>query len=162
MCIRDSVELMDIAPTLLEITGIEVPEYMQGKSLMPILTGHSADDKHREFVRCEYFDAIESQLTNEASGPLGRVFTGGREEPDQYKDGIGTFATMFRNEEYKLIIYHGHNTGELYNLKHDPWEFNNLWDDPQHQDIKNNLIQESFDNHVLTTTDVGSRRIAPM
>ena len=156
------VELMDIAPTLLEITGIEVPEYMQGKSLMPILTGHSADDKHREFVRCEYFDAIESQLTNEASGPLGRVFTGGREEPDQYKDGIGTFATMFRNEEYKLIIYHGHNTGELYNLKHDPWEFNNLWDDPQHQDIKNNLIQESFDNHVLTTTDVGSRRIAPM
>ena len=41
-------------------------------------------------------------------------------------------------------------------------EFNNLWDDPNHERIKADLVEKSFHAHVLLTTDVGSRRIAPM
>ncbi|MEM6365676.1 MAG: sulfatase/phosphatase domain-containing protein, partial [Planctomycetota bacterium] len=63
---------------------------------------------------------------------------------------------------YKLVVYHGHGIGELYDLDRDPWEFENLWDSKQHQDLKHQLIYESFDAHVLLTTDVGSKRIAPM
>jgi hypothetical protein len=47
-------------------------------------------------------------------------------------------------------------------MKKDPWEHHNLWDDPQSAEIKNQLLAESFDAHVLLTTDVGSKRIAPM
>ena len=69
---------------------------------------------------------------------------------------------MYRDQRYKLSVYHGQGLGELYDLSEDPWEFQNLWDDPDHQRIKADLIYASFDAHVLLSTDVGSRRIAPM
>ena len=49
------VELLDIAPTLLEAAGVPVPSGMQGRSLTPLLTG--ATTKHRDSVYVEYFDA---------------------------------------------------------------------------------------------------------
>ena len=69
---------------------------------------------------------------------------------------------MYRDRRYKLSLYHDHALGELYDLQEDPWEFEDLWESPSHQDLKRDLIQASFDAHVITTTDVGSRRIAPM
>ena len=134
------VELLDKTATIVELAGLSQPEYMQGKSLMPILRGESSPLEHREFVRSEYFDALDPFFTN----------------------GSGTFATMYRNRKYKLTVYHGHQLGELYDLEADPWEFDNLWDNPEYQDVKHDLIYASFDAHVLLTTDVGSRRIAPM
>ena len=69
---------------------------------------------------------------------------------------------MYRDRRYKLSVYHGQQLGELYDLSQDPWEFDNLWDSPDHQQIKADLMYQSFDAHVLLTTDVGSERIAPM
>ena len=134
------VELLDLTATVLEIAGVEGPEYQQGRSLMGILTGVDEAGEFRESVRCEYFDALDPHFTG----------------------GSGTFATMYRDGRYKLSIYHGKGVGELYDLEKDPWEFNNLWDEADHQAIKNELILKSFDSHVILTTDVGSERIAPM
>jgi len=39
---RDSVGLVDVMPTILEILGIQGPEGMQGKSLVPLLRGKNA------------------------------------------------------------------------------------------------------------------------
>ncbi len=113
---------------------------MQGRSLLPILTGDVAPSHHRDSVRCEYFDALDP------------FFTG----------GTGTFGTMYRRGEWKLVVYHGHNLGELYNLNDDPKEFNNLWGDAEYSQIKADLILAAFQDHVVHTTDVGSERIAPM
>ncbi|QDU98364.1 sulfatase family protein [Lignipirellula cremea] len=135
------VELLDKTASILELAGLPQPEYQQGRSLLPILTGEQDPHEHRPFVRSEYFDALDSH------------FTGG--------DGAA-YATMHRTRTHKLTVYHGHQLGELYDLTRDPWEFDNLWDDPASAAIKHQLIQESFDAHVLLTTDVGSRRIAPM
>ncbi len=134
------VELLDLTATVVELCGLEQPGYMQGRSLLPILTGQAPPDQFRESVRCEYFDALDSHFTG----------------------GTGTFGTMYRTDRHKLSVYHGHTVGELYDLQEDPWEFNNLWDDPASQPLKHKLLQASFDSHVLLTTDVGSRRIAPM
>ena len=136
------VELLDLSATLLDMAGVSPPETHQGKSLLPILLGEkSTEDPIREFVRCEYFDALAPH------------FTGGN----------GTFATMHRTEKYKLSIYHSlGNLGELYDLKSDPWEHCNLWDSPDHEAEKNRLVLESFNAHVNLTTDVGSQRVAPM
>lgn len=65
-------------------------------------------------------------------------------------------------ENYKLSLYHDKDLGELYDLENDPWEFEDLWDHADYQVIKNRLIYESFNAHVVLTTDVGSKRIAPM
>lgn len=134
------VELLDLTATLLDLCELDQPDYMQGRSLMPILTGESPPVHHREFVRSEYFDALDSQFTN----------------------GTGTFATMHRDRRYKLTLYHDQSLGELYDLQEDPWEHNDLWFSLEHESIKQRMILDSFNAHVMLTTDVGSKRIAPM
>ena len=129
------VELTDLAPTLLELAGQEAPERIQGQSLLPVLAGEAPPGRQRDFVRSEYYDALD--------------------QPD------GTLATMYREERYKLVVYHGHGLGELYDLEMDPDEFDNLWDDPEHQAVKLDLMQRSFDASVLAM-DRGPRRIGPM
>ncbi|MFT5465417.1 MAG: arylsulfatase [Verrucomicrobiales bacterium] len=134
------VELLDFSATALDFSGVGVPEYHQGRSLRSVLDGSAAADVIRKSVRCEYFDSLDS------------FFTG----------GPGAFATMYRRGQYKLSLYHGFGLGELYDLESDPWEHKNLWSEAEFAPLKAKLIAESFDNHVLLTTDVGSRRIAPM
>ena len=128
------VELTDLAPTLLDLLGRPVPETMQGKSLAPILTGTRDPMQHRQHVRCEYFDAVDL--------------------PD------ATAATMFRTERHKLVRYHNHGLGELYDLSTDPWEHENLWDAPEYVDVKLDLLQRSFDASIMAL-DKGPERIAP-
>jgi len=129
------VELLDQTPTLLELAGMDVPERLQGRSLVPILTGEQAPDHHRDAVRCEYYDALDL--------------------PD------GTLATMFRDEKHKLVVYHGHDLGELYDLEADPDEFENLWDRPAAQSTKLELMRQSYDASILGM-DRGPRRIGPL
>ncbi len=126
------VELTDKAPTFLELAGTGIPERMHGRSLAPLLLGEKGNDHHRDFVRCEYYDALE--------------------EPDH------SFATMFRDERHKLVLYHGHGLGELYDLEEDPNEFENMWDEPEAQPLKLELMQRSFDASVLHM-DRGPRRL---
>lgn len=127
------VELRDIAPLLLELAGLDVPARMEAKSLVPMLSGEQAE--HRDFVRSEYYNALDQ--------------------------ADGTFATMYRNRRYKLVLYHGHGLGELYDLQEDPNEFDNLWDSADHQSIKLDLMQRSFDASMLAM-DKGPERIGPM
>jgi arylsulfatase A-like enzyme len=134
------VELLDLTSTLMELSGLECPDYMQGSSLLPILRGEATPAKHRAFVRCEYFDALDPHFTG----------------------GSGTFGTMYRDQRYKLCMYHDKKLGELYDLTTDPWEHDDLWDSASHQAVKHQLIRDAFDAHVVLTTDMGSRRIAPM
>jgi arylsulfatase len=47
----DLVSLMDLGPTILEAAGIDVPTYLEGRSLMPYLKGENVNP--REFVFCE-------------------------------------------------------------------------------------------------------------
>ena len=129
------VELLDKAPTLLELAHLNVPEQMQGRSLLLSLRGEVAADYHRDYVRCEYYDAVDL--------------------PD------GTFATMYRDERYKLVVYHGHEHGELYDLATDPGEFENLWDEPDLQRLKLEMMKRSYDASMLAM-DRGPRRIGPM
>ncbi len=135
---RDAlVELLDIAPTLLELAGLPIPKRMQGKSLRKLLVDSVAEDHHRDAVRCEYYSAINPNMV------------------DTYN---GSFATMIRDERYKLVVYHGRGLGELFDLEADPDEFDNLWDDPAMTSTKLDLMRRSFDALALAT-DTGAEQI---
>jgi arylsulfatase A-like enzyme len=112
------VELVDIVPTLLELTDQDVPKNMHGKSLLQILKGKAHPGEHREFVRCVYYNALQ---------------------------GTESYATMLRTRRYKIVNYHGHDLGELFDLEKDPSEFTNLWDDPGYADIRFELMKKNFD-----------------
>ncbi|MEO1089756.1 MAG: sulfatase-like hydrolase/transferase [Pseudomonadota bacterium] len=129
------VMAMDVAPTLLELAGLDVPKAMQGRSLLSLLEGRAPLDRHHDFVRAEYLDALDLPG--------------------------GTRSTMYFDGRHKLSVYHNHGLGELYDLERDPGEFDDLWDASASQGLKLDLLRRSFDATVLAQ-DEGPPRIGPM
>jgi choline-sulfatase len=54
------VELVDVAPTVLDICGIGVSANVQGRSLAPLLSGETG--RHRDHVIAEYADNAEAMV----------------------------------------------------------------------------------------------------
>jgi len=126
------VELTDIVPTLLQLAGLPIPTNVQGLSLVSILTGRADPSEHREFVRCEYHDALARPHASHAN----MIFDG----------------------RYKLVVYHGQDIGELYDLDEDPHEFHNLWGAPGTLALQRDLTRILFDALMLAT-DEGQPRV---
>lgn len=135
------VESIDLAPTLLESAGMEMPYYMQGKSLVPVLNGTTAASDHKPHVICEYHDALA----------LGTMDTTDREYDASH-------GSMYFDGRYKIAVYHGHEIGEIYDLETDPGEFDNLWNDPDYSDLKLVLLKKHFDAFAATAS-AGVKRI---
>lgn len=133
------VELLDLAPTLLEYAGLDIPETMQGRSLVSLLQGEADLHHHRDFVRTEYYGALNPNA------------------PDR-DDFVGIYATMIRTRRYKQVSYHGLALGELFDLEQDPHEFENLWDDPAHAEVRFQLMQQNFDA-LAFAVDPGTRQL---
>jgi arylsulfatase len=120
------VELMDIAPTLLDAALVPQSERMQGKSLWPLLTGQQSNDQHHDDVYCEYYNTLTCH------------------------DNPKAYATMVRNKRYKIVRYHGVDQGELYDLKADPGEHHNLWNDPATSEVKLEMLLALSDRMAFT------------
>jgi len=124
------VELVDLAPTLLAAAGESIPASMQGRSLLPILNGKQDPAKHRDYVYCEYYNA----WTHHRS-----------------------YGTMMRTRDHKIVVYHGVEDGELYDLDSDPDEFNNLYDQPAAAELRYQLLKSAFDASVFTMDPLPER-----
>ncbi len=48
----------------------------------------------------------------------------------------------FVNERYKITVYYNQSYGELFDLRQDPGELNNLWDSPAHAELKADLVMK--------------------
>ena len=116
------VELTDIVPTLLDAVGLAPGRLVTGRSLLPLMTGAAPRQPHRDFVRAEFYDA-------QGHGATGRRMN---------------VATMYRDARWKLVVYHSHGVGELYDLNDDPHEFVNLWDERSLAATKLRLLEASF------------------
>jgi hypothetical protein len=66
---------------------------------------------------------------------------------------------MIRTRTHKLAVAHGLATGELYDLEADPDEFVNLWDSPDHQALKADLLVRLADRCAFTA-DPAPPRVA--
>ena len=114
---------LDLAPTLLDLAGIPVPEDMQGESLRKLW---------QEKIPA-WRDAIYYHY---------------------YEKGFGATPHYgIRTDRYKLIhFYDVVDSWELYDLEADPGEMKNLYDDPEYEQIVNELknklteLQEKYED----------------
>ncbi len=97
---------IDLAPTLLDLAGLEPGAGIQGRSFVPILGGTSPADWRRSFLVEYYSDTVFPRIRN-----------------------MGYVAA--RAERYKLIHYlELDGMDELYDLETDPYEERNLLSAP--------------------------------
>ncbi len=129
------VELIDVAPTLLEAAGIETPYFVQGRSLLPMLSGDADPHVHKSVVLSEFHDSCQ--------------FNEGTDGPTQ--------SVMSCDGRYKMVTYRDHDLGELFDLEVDPGEFTDLWDDPAHQSLKLEVMQRHVDA-IMGSISAGPRR----
>lgn len=125
-CSDALVELVDLAPTLLDAAGLDRHPGMQGRSLWPMLLGEVDLDHHRDDVYTEYYNALKSHA-----------------DPSAY-------ATMVRTDRHKIVRIHGLDEGEMYDLDKDPGEIHNLWDDPNYQALKVEMLTRMCDRMAWT------------
>ncbi len=131
------VESIDIAPTLLDAAGIVIPHYVQGQSLHRLLTGEKDPGHHKDLVITDFNDSLGTSPIDD-----------------------DTQASMTFDGRYKLVVYHSHRgLGELYDLREDPGEFVNLWQDATHRDLRSDLLARHL-NAMMKTIPPGPLRIA--
>ena len=121
------VELMDVAPTVLELTGIPVPQYMQAKSLASILKGESDPSHHKDCVYAEYY--YSALLSNKV------------------------YPAMCFDVGYKIIGHDGDPISEFYDLQEDPCEYDNLWGKEEYQPLIFEYYQKCFNHAIMGNED---------
>ena len=122
--IKESTEIdeqclnIDLAPTILELAGIDKPNYMQGESMLDIITGKK-NSKWRKSILFEYY-------VDDAWPYAG---------PDQL---------AVRTNQFKFVDnFLENDIDELYDLINDPGEMNNLINDEEYETIELELRNES-------------------
>ena len=103
---------IDIAPTLLDLAGVEIPNSMQGRSVVPMLAGESPADWRTGFFVEHLFDHPEIPKHEGVRG-------------ERFK-----YARYFEQEP----VFE-----ELYDLLEDPFETRNLAGDPDYLEILTRL-----------------------
>ncbi|MBT8486954.1 MAG: sulfatase-like hydrolase/transferase [Phycisphaerae bacterium] len=111
------VQNLDFAPTMLDLAGVTPPPVMQGRSLVPLLTGAGTPPAlWRESVYYHYYE-----------------FPGVHAVPRHY--GV-------RTDRHKLIHYYQLGEWELFDLVADPQEMHSVSGDPAYTDVRARLERE--------------------
>ena len=106
----DLVQNIDFAETFLDLAGAPIPGDMQGRSLVPLMKGETPDD-WRDSLYYHYYEYPGAHSVRRHEGVCG--------------------------QRYKLIRFYGKDVPdgeewELYDLKKDPAEMNNLYGNPEY------------------------------
>ena len=113
------VQNLDFAQTFLDVAGVEQPEDMQGKSLVPVLTD-KMEDWDREAVYYHYYEHPSEHNVNRHYAAI--------------------------TKEYKLIHYYFDlDYWELIDRKKDPLEQHNYYDDPAYAEIRKEMHKKLDD-----------------
>lgn len=101
------IQNLDYAETFLDIAGVEIPQDMQGRSLVPLLKGETPED-WRDAIYYHYFEYPSVHMVAKHNG--------------------------VRTKRYKLIHFYQLGEWEFYDLEKDPDERQNEYNTPQYTD----------------------------
>ncbi|HNO76862.1 MAG TPA: sulfatase-like hydrolase/transferase [Phycisphaerae bacterium] len=114
--VDDMVLNLDFAPTMLDFAGVKIPAEIQGRSFRPLVKGEAVGD-WRKSTYYHYYEYPAWHMVKRHYG--------------------------VRTDRYKLIhFYFDIDAWELYDLKNDPHELNNIYDDPANAELVKELKAE--------------------
>ena len=120
---KNVVSNLDLAQTFLEMAGVDQPDDMQGKSLVPLLRGENVKDWRKTF----YYHYYEIGVHN-VPAHFGVV-------TDQHK--LVRYYKTRKNRKTVDI-----NQWELIDYKKNPTETKDYFNDPAYSEIKQELLTE--------------------
>lgn len=123
---------LDLAPTCVDLAGVEAPAQFEGQSVLSLLQGKQSlsNWKQDDFVHEYYWEWAHPMTPT-------------------------TFSIISGN--YKYIQYHGiWDRNELYDLAKDPREMRNLINAPELAGVREQLRHELFER---LQSSVGDRRV---
>ncbi len=113
------VQNLDCAETFLDICGVDVPEDMQGESLVPLMKGRTP----RRWRKSIYYHYYE-----------------GEDRVHKVHKHYG-----LRTDRYKLVYFYTLDEWEFYDLKTDPSEMKSQYDNPEYakkvKELKAELVR---------------------
>ncbi|MCZ6634040.1 MAG: sulfatase-like hydrolase/transferase [bacterium] len=122
--------LADLAPTVLEMLGMNAWPEIEGRSQVPVLRGEAQSVRDAALV--EYYHGRRTA-----------------------RDGMRLKALVM--DQWKLIHYPGELYGELYDLEADPGEFENRFDHPEDAGVRDRLMARLQDEWVERDESFGPR-----
>tara|TARA_B100000900_G_scaffold247694_1_gene210745 strand:- start:2682 stop:4265 length:1584 start_codon:yes stop_codon:yes gene_type:complete len=124
----DIITNIDFAPTILEMADVKYPNSVQGKSFFKNLIKKRSNDWRQSM----YYHYYEYPFYHHVQPHYG-----------------------IRNERYKLIhFYYDIDVWELYDLKNDPNELNNIISSKKHKKLINELKNELYELKKLYKNDL--------
>lgn len=107
---------IDFAPTLLDMAGVAAPAEMQGTSLLPLIDDDLGSDSWRQSLYYHYYEYPGFHSVKAHNG--------------------------VKKGHYKLMHFYKYDIWEMYDLKADPLEMNNVYGQAEYESIQLELHGE--------------------
>jgi len=144
---NELVSFVDFAPSMLSLTDIPIPEYMQG---LPFIGEQKASPRRYVFATRDRMDPAQEKIRAVRDKRFKYIRN---LEPDKpwvrflpYRDRMNLMGEMYRlddagklNDDHKWFWAKSKPGEELYDTEVDPFEMNNLASDPAYIDKKKEL-----------------------
>lgn len=136
------ISFVDLLPTLLSITGIEIPEYLQGNAFMGKQKTAVPEYAHmfrgRMDERYDMCRAVRNQKFRYIKNYMPYRIYGQRLEYLWRAPSIGSWEQAYLNgdcNETQSVFWNTKPAEELYDTENDPWEVNNLAENPDYKEV---------------------------
>ena len=142
------VSSVDVAPTILSLAGLEVPEIMKGLDLSRILNGTQDMSQWRDAVLMENLFLQELHKATTKKNPDIPALN------DKIMAENRSYRTRgVRTERFKYFKYYEHDPviEELYDLETDPSEMNNLISNPEYAEVLSDLRKQTEELYTQAT-----------
>ncbi len=158
----ETVSFVDLQPTVLSLIGWQIPSYWQGR---PFLGSQKMKPRRYAFAARdridEVFDISRSVKTDSFNYIRNYLPHLPWMQPNYYNDQSEIMQELYRLKEDSVFtqaekhIWQSHRPPEeLYDLRVDPYELNNLVNDPQYYEVLVNL-RGKLKDWILETRDAG-------
>ncbi len=155
---KNVVSATDITASIIDFAGIDVPDYMTGNPIF-------SEDFNRQYTygARDLWDEIEEKSRAITSGNWSYIRNDKPEVPydahqaylEFYRPAVHVMRTLYKegklNDHQKPFFEPTKPKEELYNLKEDPHQLNNLANNPEFKDVLEKLRKETEKYDALMT-----------